>query len=180
MEFHFISNVNLLPWIISMVFLILFLIFKKKGNKNLNRVLVCCFFIGFIIPFLPRQVFGNWDAMKKLHGREINKIELRPSTPGWKVNLTNSEFIIQDKNQIKSICNFLHKSNLYFPQHPNRVWETDMILYARDGESLLLKISKSENNGTSITAPHAELRNDDLDEYLETVTNYIMPQNGDN
>ncbi len=174
-----IMNVNSFPEIICIVSIIILLIYKKRENKKLKRILVGCFLFGFIVPLLPHQVFGNWNAIKKFEDKGISKIELRPSTPGWEVNLTDSVFIIRDKNQINTICNFLHNCDLYFAQHSNRVWEANMILIGNDGDTLLVEINKLGNNCMVINVPRAELRNDDLDNYLETVTNYNKPQIGD-
>ena len=180
MDFILHLNVNILPWIIFIVAGLLFRFYRKRGNKVLNGILIGCCILAFITPFLPRQVFGNWSAIKQLDGKEVYKIVIRPSTPDWEVNLTGSELIIQDKSTINILCNSLHKSDLYFAQHPSRIWETEMVLFTNDGDSLAIKISKSDNNGTEITVPNARLRNDDIDEYLEAITNYTSPQKGVN
>lgn len=179
MDLLFIMNVNRFPEIICIISIIMLLIYKKRENKKLKRILVVGFLFGFIVPLIPHQVFGNWNAIKKFEDKGVSKIELRPSTPGWEVNLTDSAFIIHDKNQINTICNFLHNCDLYFAQHSNRVWEANMILIANDGDTLLVEINKLENNCMVVNVPRAELRNDDLDNYLETVTNYNKPQIGD-
>lgn len=179
MDLLFIMNVNRFPEIICIISIIMLLIYKKRENKKLKRILVVGFLFGFIVPLIPHQVFGNWNAIKKFEDKGVSKIELRPSTPGWEVNLTDSAFIIHDKNQINTICNFLHNCDLYFAQHSNRVWEANMILIGNDGDTLLVEINKLENNCMVINVPRAELRNDDLDNYLETVTNYNKPQIGD-
>lgn len=66
--------------------------------------------------------------MSKLDVKIISEIHLQPSLPDWKVNLVGRDFVISSKPQIDAITQLLRNANVYFPNHPMRIWETKMIL----------------------------------------------------
>ncbi|MBK8344841.1 MAG: hypothetical protein IPL12_17075 [Bacteroidetes bacterium] len=74
MDLLLIMNVNRFPEIICIVSIIMLLIYKKRENKKLKRILVVGFLFGFIVPLIPHQVFGNWNAIKNLKIRESVKL----------------------------------------------------------------------------------------------------------
>jgi hypothetical protein len=167
-------------WIIAiaLVITILSLSVQRKLKKNLFKVLFAASLLYVIGPgLIPRQIFGNWNALKKLNDKRVEVIILRPSSPGWQVNLTKDVIRIVDSNKIDSIVKLLHQTQPYESSHPMRIWETDMIFFTKD-DSLILNVQKNDNNkGTIIDRPDAsnELRQDKLGTYLEMITNYKNP-----
>lgn len=56
------------------------LFLKKKQGKYSTIVLIISIFT-FIVPFfLPRQMFGKWDATKFLKGKDVNSIQQATTT----------------------------------------------------------------------------------------------------
>jgi hypothetical protein len=171
---------SIYSWVTIIALIITILIFAKlqKLKKNLFKILVAASLLYVLAPLLiPRQIFGNWDALKKLNGRQVKLIILRPSSPGWKVNLTKDAFRIVDSRKIDSIVNLLHQTQPDESSHPMRIWETDMVFFTID-DSLILNVQKNDyNKGTTIDGgdPHNELRQDKLGSYLEIITDYKTP-----
>ena len=171
---------NIYSWIVIIFLIILILIFalQQKLKKNLFKILFVASILFVLVPrIIPGQLFGNWNALKKLNDKKVTLIILRPSSPGWKVNLTNDVVRIIDSGKIDIIVNLLHNAKFYESSHPIRIWETDIILYTKD-DSLKLNVQKNENyKGTIIIGGSSsnELRLDKFGEYLEIITNYKSP-----
>jgi len=164
-------------WILFSGFLFLiFYKFSKKGTIY-RKVFMILAVLAFLGPsLLPRQLFGRWNLIKTFKEKEVRSILLRPSLPDWQVNLTDSLVVISDKRQIADITNLLKKVNAYFPNHPIRIWESDLILISKDNDSVWLHIDKTENNGTIITSSsNSYYRKDELADYLEKVTDFKKP-----
>ena len=166
-------------FLIGGILLIAGLIFSKLGKNKAKNIVIVLFILNFIAPMLfPRQVFGKWDAIQQLKGKEITTILLKPSEPGWEVNLTDSCFIITNKNQIDTIVNLLRHCDVFIANHPARKWETEMVLVTGDQETLSLQIQMTDNNGTDIYGPAGEFRQDVLKGVLESITKYSTPFKG--
>ena len=150
--------------------------FVGEERKTFSRIMLGAGFLILFAPllFLPTSIFGKWNAIKKLQGKEITTIVLQPSLPGWEVNLTDSTVVISGKNQIDSISNLLHNTEVYFANRYSRIWETTMFLVTKENDSLLLKIEKTENE-TDITTPGNKFKNYTLGAYLEKLTGYKAP-----
>lgn len=133
----------------------------------------------FFLPFLPIQFFGRWNSIAKLNGQVISSIQLQPSLPDYKANLTGKDFIILNKKQIDTIVQLLRKTNMYFPSHPMRVWETKMIITTATKDALELSIHQTTDDGTVIYTPTNNWRQDDIGSYLEKLTKYSEPVYGD-
>ena len=110
-----------------------------------------------------------------LRGKEISKILLRPSEPGWEVNLTDSPVLINDSNKINKIMGYLRKTEAYFPSHPSRIWETKLIFITTGNDSISFQIEKTVNNGTVIYSPDNQWRKGEIAEYLERIVNFSKP-----
>ena len=165
-------STDLILWCIGILLFILFSIVKNKRLKWL------CFGLGCIILFMPSLVlklFGRLNSIKKIEGQTIDFILLRPSEPDWAVNLTDSIFKITDLNQIQKIRKLLEHSEVFTPNHPGRIWETELIIVTREKDSMLLTVKKNDNS-TSIRGPNEVLRNDELTTYLEKITNFRIPK----
>jgi hypothetical protein len=150
----------------------------KKLNKKVNWTLTALgIIIFFLLPFLPRQLFGRWNSISRLDGKVISEIHLLPSEPNWKVNLVGNVFILSDKKQIDTITQLLRKTTLYFPSHPIRIWETKMIFITASKDTFEIEINKTNNdyNGTVIQTQSNECRKDEIGSYLEKVTKYRQP-----
>ena len=161
-------------FLLGFLFLIIYIVCKK--NTVYSKVLFVLTILTFIVPFyLPRQFFGKWNSIKALKGKEVLNILLQPAQPDWPINLTDSLITISDKSKIADISNLLINTQAYFPNHPETIWETKMILITKDHDSLLLRISRTENNGTVIYSPDNRLRKDELGSYLEKIINFKKP-----
>jgi hypothetical protein len=163
-------------WIFISGFLFIILYLVSKKGTVLSKVLFVLAIFAFLGSFyLPGVIFGTWNSIKSLKGKEVHNIFLQPSIPDWPANLTDSLTVISDTSQIAYILDLLKKTEAYFPNHPIPIWETNMILITKENDSLSLRISKTENNGTVIYSPDNELRKDELGSYLEKVTNFSKP-----
>ena len=163
-------------WILFVLLLITFSIVKKKRNKKLNATLWALMIIIFLGQmFLPRQLFGKWNSISKLNGKNITAILLQPSKPNWEVNLTGKDFVISDKNQIDTLINLLQKVELYSPGHPLRIWETKMIVISSQKDSFDIEIRQTKNNGTVIHTSTNEWRKDAVGDYLAKIISYRKP-----
>lgn len=162
-------------WFLFVALLVTFLIVRKWNKKKLNGTLGVLMGLIFIGQFLPRQLWGKWNAISKVEGKSISKILLRPSAPDWKVNLTGKDFIISNQTQIDSIIDLLHNVEVYSPGHPSRIWETKMIFVSLQGDSIEIKIHQTENNGSVIYTPSNEWRKDAIGPYLEKIISYKNP-----
>jgi hypothetical protein len=163
-------------WLLFGVLLITFSIVRKKRNKILNVTLwALMIFILFGQTFLPRQLFGKWNSISKISNKNITEIHLKPSEPNWEVNLVGKDFIISNKKQIDTIINLLQNVEVYFPEHPSRIWETKMIFVSLQKDSFEIKIHQTENNGAVIYTPTNEWRKDAIGPYLEKIISYSKP-----
>lgn len=93
----------------------------------------------------------------------------------WEVNLTDSPELINDTNKINKIMGYLRKTEAYFPSHPRRIWETELIFITTGNDSISFNIQKTDNNGTVIYSPDNEWRKDEIAEYLEGIVNFSKP-----
>ena len=167
---------HIILWLLFVVLLITFSIVKKRKNKRLNVILWASMLIilaGQI--FLPRQLFGKWNSISKIGNKNITEILLQPSEPNWEVNLTGKDFVIYNKKQIDTIINFLQNAEVFFPEHPSRIWETKMIFVSLQKDTFEIKIHQTENNGTVIYSPSNEWRKDAIGTYLEKIISYRKP-----
>lgn len=147
---------------------------SKKVKLALN-VLAISF---LIIPFLPRQIFGKWNAISLLNNKEISQIRLQLTEPNWKANLVGHDLFILNKQQIDTITWLLRKVDIYSPSsRMTRVWGTKMILITTTRDTFEMQIHKTtdEYNGTYIETPSNEWRSDTLGNYLEKLTQYHQP-----
>jgi hypothetical protein len=166
-------------WIffIGLFFLVLFFFVRKSSTKS--KFLLIMALVMIVGPMvLPRQVFGKWNSIRALKDKEISRVILQPSLPGWEVNLTDSVIIIFDKVQINNLLDLLKETDLYIPSHPARIWEVKMTLVTIDNDSLSLKVEKTENNGTVINTHDNKFRKDELAKYLERISGYTTPMKG--
>ena len=162
-------------WFLFGALLVTSAIVRKWNNKKLNVTLGVLMVLIFIGQFLPRQLWGKWNAISKLDAKNISKILLRPSEPDWKVNLTGKDFILSNQKQIDTIINLLQNVEVYFPGHPSRIWETKMIFVSLQKDTFEIKIHQTENNGTVIYTPSNEWRKDAIGPYLEKIISYRNP-----
>ena len=162
-------------WFLFGALLVTFAIVRKCNNKKLNVTLGVLMGLIFIGQFLPRQLWGKWNAISKVEGKSLSKILLRPSAPDWKVNLTGKDFIISNQKQIDTIINLLQNVEVYFPGHPSRIWETKMIFVSLQKDTFEIKIHQTENNGTVIYTPSNEWRKDAIGSFLEKIISYEKP-----
>jgi hypothetical protein len=144
-------------------------------NIKLNTTIVILIVLTFVINFLPRQLLGKWNAISNLESGNISEIHIKPSKPNWEVNLTGKDFIISDKKQIETIINLLRSTEIYFPAHPSRIWETKLVFTSQQKEIFEIEIHQTENNGTVIYTPTNEWRKDSIGEYLAKLVSYIKP-----
>jgi hypothetical protein len=156
--------------------LIIISFFIRKDKKRIGRLVKLLAVVFILAPFiLPKQLFGEWNSIKSLKGKQIVSIILKPSLPDWKVNLTDSDLVITDKSALDTLTKLLSKTQAYFPKHAIRIWETSLFVITAKNDTLKLKVSKTENNGTVVTTPEGEFTKDNLDEYLEYFTNFKEP-----
>ncbi len=120
-------------------------------------------------------MFGKQNATKGLEEKDVTNIILRPSQPEFEVNLIDSPASVFSKDQIDKILNLLSNTEIFFPNHPNREWETEIIFVTKNRDSLKLEIDKTENNGTIIYAKNNTFRKDELGTYLEKIVNFKKP-----
>src|ERR1700757_39652 len=113
--------------VIFLIWAILFVLFILSKARNMRVLILATGLLLFAPLFLPRQLWGKWDSIKMLRGKEISKILLLPSAPDWEVNLTDSPVLINDSSKINKIMDYLRKTDVYFPNHPRRIWETKLI-----------------------------------------------------
>jgi len=161
-----------------LVWAVFFAVFIFAGRRY-KRVL----FIGIVLIlfgplFLPRQIWGKWDSISMLKGKLISKVLLKPSDSNWDVNLTDSIEVIVDSSKINQLMAYLRKTELYFPSHPMRIWETQLIFVTNENDSIPFQIQKTENNGTVISSPNNQWRKDEIAEYLEQIVNFSRPLKG--
>lgn len=164
-------------WMFFSGLFFLILSFFIKKYKKTSIILRGVAILLIIVPLvLPKQFFGKWDAIKKLKNKDVISIILQPSQPEWDVNLSDSIINISDKGQIDYIISLLKKTDIYIPNHPDRIWETKITLVTEGKDSLALRIDKTQNNGTVIYEAENRFRKDELAEYLEKITNYTVPK----
>lgn len=164
-------DIDKLMFFLGFFFLLLFFL-KKKATRTsylLLGIAVSLIVIGY---FLPKEIFGKWNAIKKLNNRNVDNIVLRPSQPAWDVNLINYPLTISKKETIDSLLKLLKNSSAFIPSHPIRIWEINMILNVEHGDSLILKIEKTQNNGAAVFSFNDKFRNDELASYLEKIVDY--------
>jgi|SRR5579859_3047050 len=157
---------------VAIIVLVAIFIVKVRHKRVLLLLSSWLLFVPF---FLPRQWWGQQDAIQLLKGKKISKICLLPSTPDWEVNLTDSPTIINDTNTINQLLDYLRKTEVYFPGHPMRIWETKLIFVTTGNDSISCKIQRTTNNGTDIYAPNDQWRKDEIGPYLERIVNYHHP-----
>jgi hypothetical protein len=158
------------------IVLIIALFVIKVRNKR--RILLWSSWILFVPLFLPRQWWGQWNAIKILEGKKISKLVFVPSTPGWEVNLTDSLTVISDTSEINELLGYLQKTEVYFPGHPIRIWETNLIVVTTANDSIHFNIQRTENNGTVIYTPNDKWRKDEVGPLIERMVNYRHPWRG--
>jgi len=163
------SKIFILIWV--MLF-ITFIFINKKFKWVIFLSITLVLFLPLI---LPSKIWGKWDSTSALRGKEVSKILLRPSTPDWEVNLTDSPEVVSDRNKINQIVEYLKETELYFPGHPRRIWETELIFITQENDTIPFQIEKTENNGTVISSPDDRWRNDEIAGYLEDLANYHKP-----
>jgi hypothetical protein len=159
---------------LSLAVILIIAVFVIKV-RNKRRLLLFSAWILFVPYFLPRQWWGQYDAIKMLKEKTVSKIVLTPSLPDWKVNLTESLTVISDTGQINKILDYLHKVDVYFPGHPRRIWETNLIFITTANDSISFNIQRTENNGTAIYGPGDHWRKDEMGPYLEGMVKYTEP-----
>lgn len=164
-----------LLWLLFVILFITLSIVRKWRNKKLNISIIALLVLIFIGQFLPRQLLGKWNAISNVEAKNITEIHLQPSEPNWQVNLTSKDFIISDKKQIETIINLLQSTEIYFPTHPSRIWETKMIFISAEKENFQIEINQTENNGTVIYTPTNKWRKDAIGDYLVKMVSYIKP-----
>jgi hypothetical protein len=153
--------------------LIIVSFFIRKDKKRIGKFVTLLALVFLFLPFiLPKRWFGEWNAIKGLKGKQIVTVIIEPSSPDWKVNLTDSSLEITNRNVIDTLSKLLSKTQAYFPNHPMRIWETSIVIVTNEHDTLKLKVSKTKNNGTVVTSPGGEFSIDNLDEYLEQLTNF--------
>lgn len=160
---------------IFLTWAILFVLFILSKARNARILFLATGLLLFAPLFLPRQLWGKWDSIKMLRGKQISKILLRPSEPDWEVNLTDTLKAINDSNKINQLMDYLRKTDAYFPNHPRRIWETELIFITTGNDSISFNIEKTDNNGTVIYSPDNQWRNDEIAEYLERIANFSKP-----
>lgn len=132
----------------------------------------------FFLPiFLSRELFGRRNSIPELDGKVISEIHLQPSLPNWKVNLVSRDLVVSGKQQIDTITQLLRKTMSYTPNHPIRVWETNMLLITTANDTFKIKVRKTTNdyNGTYIETTTNQWRIDEIGDYLEKLTKYRQP-----
>ncbi|HEY6901163.1 MAG TPA: hypothetical protein VI233_10990, partial [Puia sp.] len=172
-----VSFMNYSNWLF-LIWVVFFMAFIFVSRRKKRFLFIGIVLILFVPLFLPRQVWGKWDSISMLNGKQISKVLLKPSEPGWDVNLTDSLEVIVDSNQINQLMGYLRKTELYFPNHPRRIWETKLIFVTKEKDSISFQIQKTENNGTVIYSPNNQWRKDEIAEYLERIVNFSRPVKG--
>jgi hypothetical protein len=157
---------------LAIIILAAIFVVKVKYKRVLLLLSSWLLFVPF---FLPRQWWGQQDATQMLKGNKISKICLLPSTPEWEVNLTDSPNVISDTNTINQLLDYLRKTEVYFPGHPMRIWETKLIFITTANDSISFNIQRTKNNGTDIYTPGDQWRKDEMGPYLERIVNYHHP-----
>jgi hypothetical protein len=147
----------------------------KKNKKLSKKIYILLIVVVLLFMYLPRKIFGKWNAVSMLDGKQIERIILRPSSPGWEVNLTDSVLIITDRSQIDSIHTLLKGSYVYSAMHPSLVWETDMVFVLANKDSVVINIEKSSNDGTIINNGTNNWQKNEVGDYLEKITSYSHP-----
>jgi hypothetical protein len=153
--------------------LVIISFFIRKEKKRARWLVTLAALTFIFVPFyLPKQVFGSWNLIKSFKGKQIGAVILKPSSPDWKVNLTDSDFMITNRSALDNLTKLLSKTQAYFPNHSSRIWETSLFLITTTKDTMKFKVSKTENNGTIVTTGDGEFTKDNLDEYLEHLTNF--------
>jgi len=162
-----VGNIFIVLWAIIMI---LILFFKIKKDTKKAKIMVRIALIIFILDMvLPRQAWGEWNAIKSLNGKKMKVIMLQPNLPDWKVNLTDTTKFILEASTIDSIIHLLRKSDVVIFHHPTGIWETKLSLISTTNDTLILTVWKTHNNGTII---NDSFRNDRLGDYLNTLMNF--------
>jgi hypothetical protein len=168
-------NFNIISFILGL-FSIFVSILARKRNIKISRAFSILAIFLFLGPnFLPGKMFGKWNAARGLKAKDVTNIILRPSQPGFEVNLIDSTTSVSNKDQIINIVNLLSNTEMFSPSHPMRKWETEMILVTKDSDSLKLEIDRTENNGTIIYATNNTYKKDEIGTYLERIVNFKRP-----
>jgi energy-coupling factor transporter transmembrane protein EcfT len=165
-------------FIAGALFLIIYFLIKNKKSR-LNLILPVLGILFLFAPlFLPSSFFGKWDLIKELKNKEIRSLILQPSQPAWEVNLVDSVVKIENKKDIEYLLSLLHKTEIYSPNHPIRIWEVKLIFVTGDNDSIPLKIEKVEKSETVIYSKQGSFKKKGLAEYLETIVHFYKPVKG--
>ena len=149
--------------------------FYRKKNRRISSFFFILFFVLIIFRFLPGIFNIHYNAISKFKYKKIKCIKLIPSEPNWKVNLTDSPVIVMEQNNIDTIANLLRNVSSYYPSHPTRIWETQMILFWDSSDSIITLINQTDDEGTSININGSVYENSKLGAFLEVLTNYKTP-----
>ena len=168
----------------TLIFILLFaltwLLHKKKKTKYANILIATAVVVAIVPEYLPGWVYGKWNAIKSIKGKQVTYLVLRPYPPNWKNNLTDTIVHITNNSQIDQLLNLLENTEIHFLNNPFRVWETEFIVITNEGDSLFLRIKKTTHEGIVIFSPEETFRNDKLGEYLEKIARLPKPANDKN
>lgn len=162
-------------FIAGVLFLLIYFLNRNKKRKFMLTLPVLAIFFLFAPLILPSYFLGKWDSIKEVDGKEIKSIILQPSQPEWNVNLVDSTVHIENKNKIEYLIDLLHKTEVYSPNHPTRIWEVKLIIITVNNDSIPIKIEKVENKGAVVYSKRGKFKKDGLAEYLEAVVNFNQP-----
>lgn len=172
-------SVTFILFSLAIIAFLALVFFKKKLSSRAKMVLTGIFLIGgFGQMILPRQLYGLWNALSAIKNKTVRQIVLKPSQPGWDVNLTDAVFVIDGRATIDSIVTLLKSCEVHIPTHPDRKWETYMTFFTTDGDSVKIRVQQSSNNGTILYQARNDLRKDELQPLLERLTKFRVPQRG--
>ncbi len=150
--------------------------FFKTRNSVIRNVAIGIFLVCLAVAFIPFSWFPKIDLLKKLEAGQTISIGLKPSEPEWNVNLTSESKSLETTDQIQQVISSLKKVRRINPRHPETIWETSLIMIDIYGDSILLEIHQTSNNGTLIYSGNNVFRNDSLGAYLERLTHYMGPK----
>src|SRR6201986_3931018 len=143
-------NTNTMLFFIG-IFLLVTAVFTRKRHSGISRFLFVLTILSFLGPvLLPRRIFGKRNVVKKLEGKQVGSMVLIPSEPGYAVNLTDNIISGFSEEERGHILSLLKQVEIYFPNHPMRDWETDVLFVTKDNDSLVVRVEKTSNNGTVI------------------------------